>query len=100
MEVQTPYFIPHSVTIWCAQVDGKLFIGARDPESKNWPGWIDKNSDIRLQIDNDIYSVSASALSNEATLGTLGAAYAEKYSLPPPTDGAPSNMRYWAIVQR
>ena len=100
VEVQTPYFIPHSVTIWCAQVDGKLFIGARDPESKNWPGWIDKNSDIRLQIDNDIYSVSASALSDEATPGTLGAAYAEKYSLPPPTDGAPSNMRYWAIVQR
>ena len=99
-EVQTPYFIPHSVTIWCAQAEGKLFIGARDPETKNWPGWVDKNHDIRLKIGDNIYSLAASALSDKATLTRVQAAYTQKYDLSAPTDGTPSNMRYWAVVSR
>lgn len=100
IEVKTPYFIPHSVTIWCAQAGGKLFIGARDSESKNWPGWVDKNSEVRLKIGENIYAVAASALSDEATLTAVRTVYSEKYNLPPPSDGAQSNMRYWAIVSR
>ncbi len=100
IEVKTPYFIPHSVTIWCAQVKGKLFIGARDPESKNWPGWVDKNGEVRLKIGENIYAVAASPLSDEAAVAPVRAAYSAKYDLPPPTDDAPSTMRYWAIVDR
>lgn len=100
VEVKTPYFIPHSVTIWCAQVDGKLFIGARDPESKNWPGWLDKNRDLRLKVGDNVYSLAASPLADDATLARVRTAYAEKYELPAPTDDKPSNMRYWAIVLR
>jgi len=39
IEVRTPYFLPHSVTIACGSLDGNLFIGASDPETKHWPGW-------------------------------------------------------------
>jgi hypothetical protein len=100
VEVKTPYFIPHSVTIWCGQVDGKLFIGVRDPETKNWPGWMDKNRDVRLKIGDDIYSVAASDLSDEETLAKVRSAYAKKYDLPTATNDKPRKVRYWSIITR
>ncbi len=100
VEVKTPYFIPHSVTIWCAQFDGKLFIGARDPETKNWPGWMNENRDIRLKIGADIYSVAALDLTDEETLADVRSAYTTKYDLPTSTDGKPRKMRYWSVVAR
>ena len=36
LEVRSPLRLPHSVTIWCATVDARLYVGARDPESKRW----------------------------------------------------------------
>ena len=32
IEVATPYFISHSVTIWCAAQNNSLYVGARNPE--------------------------------------------------------------------
>ena len=43
LQVATPYGLPHSVTIWCVQVDGILYIAARAPESKRWPGWVEED---------------------------------------------------------
>ena len=100
VEVKTPYFIPHSVTIWCAHVDGKLFIGARDPETKNWPGWLNKNRNIRLKIGDDIYSVAAVDLTDEETLTKVRSAYASKYDLATSADGKPRKVRYWSVVAR
>ena len=100
VEVTPPYFIPHSVTIWCAHVDGKLFIGARDPDSKNWPGWMDKNRDIRLKIGDKLYDVTAADFSDEKLLEAVRLAYTEKYNLPPLAEGEVSNVRYWIIVSR
>jgi hypothetical protein len=97
VEVSTPYFLPHSVTIWCAHVHGQLFIGARDPETKNWPGWLDKNRDIRLKIGPHVYPISAADLSDDDTLQAIGTAYAEKYDLDP---AVKRDVRYWAIVPR
>ena len=100
VEVQTPYFIPHSVTIWCGQVDGNLYIGARDAASKNWPGWLENDRDIRLKIGDKLYEVSAADIASDDTLGAVRAAYTKKYSLPPPEDGKPHNVTYWSIVPR
>ena len=100
VEVSTPYFIPHSATIWCAHVDGKLFIGARDPDSKNWPGWMNKNRDIRLKIGDKLYDVTAADFSDDQTLAAVRLAYIEKYNLPPPAEGEVPNVQYWEIVSR
>jgi hypothetical protein len=101
VQVRTPYLLPHSVTIWCAQVDGDLFIGARNPETKNWPDWLDDDRNIRLKIDGKVYDVSAADISSEVTLAAVRAAYAAKYDLPRSAAGTPSaNVRYWAVVPR
>lgn len=97
VEVSTPYFLPHSVTIWCAQVHGQLFIGARDPDTKNWPDWLDNDRNIRLKIDTHVYPVSAADVSDDDTLLAVRTAYAEKYALDP---AVKRNVRYWAIVPR
>ncbi|MGR8918926.1 MAG: DUF2255 family protein [Gammaproteobacteria bacterium] len=99
VEVGTPWRVPHSVTIWCAQVEGQLFIGARNAAAKRWPGWMARNRDIRLKISEQIYDVKATPVSDAATLAAVRAAYARKYALGPPGDDAPP-VSYWAIVPR
>ena len=106
IEVNTPYFIPHSVTIWCGSMDDALYVGARDPESKHWPGWVDGDSNVRLGIDAKIYEVTLVPLDpsvpgDAAELARLAPYYARKYALPnqAPAAGAPAT-RYWRVAQR
>jgi hypothetical protein len=55
IEVQTPYLLPHSVVISCADVDGDLYVSSRDPETKRWPAWVDRDPNVRLGISSKIY---------------------------------------------
>ena len=100
VEVQTPYFLSHSVTIWCAELDGVLYIGARNPESKRWPGWADADPDVRLKIGEQLYDVSLIPLDEPERIARLRRAYAAKYELPktPPGEGPP--IRYWQVAPR
>ena len=100
VEVATPWRIPHSVTIWCAQVDGRLYIGARDPLSKKWPAWVDEDPNIRLKIGTDIYEVAAEPLTDQQTLLAVQTAYASKYELGATGLGAGADVRHWAVVPR
>jgi hypothetical protein len=100
VQVETPYFVPHSVTIWCVQVNGNLFIGAIDPETKSWVGWMEKNRNIRLKIDGKLYDVTASDTSDDATLAAVHSAYAKKYDLELPFTGKYASFRFWPIVPR
>ena len=97
VEVATPYFLPHSVTIWCAQIHGQLYIGARDPDTKHWPGWVEQDRDVRLKIGPNVYPVSVADVADEDTLEAIRNAYAEKYDLDP---AVKRDVRYWAIVPR
>ena len=93
VEVQTPYFIPHSVTIWCAQVDGQLYIGARDPASKRWPAWMTARPNVRLKIGELLYKGSTTEVHNPETIETIKAAYRKKYAL----QQTASTIKYWAV---
>jgi hypothetical protein len=94
VEVNTPYFLPHSVTIWCAEVDGSLYIAARDPETKNWPGWVDAEPDVTLKVGEDLYAVHLQPLEDAGSIARVAAAYQGKYQLPS-ADGV---MRYWSVL--
>lgn len=100
LEVQTPYWIPHSVTIWCVSVDGDLFIAARDPDTKRWPGWVAERNEVRLGIGEEVYEGRATPVSDEETVASLRAAYQAKYELPPRAEGEGPPMRYWKIDPR
>ena len=101
IQVHTPYLIPHSVTIWCASLDGQLYVGASAPNRKRWPHWVDDNPDVRLGIAGKLYDVRLVAVDDEATRTRLMAAYAEKYALPAgaQNSGKPRS-RYWHVEPR
>lgn len=98
VEVATPYLIRHSVTIWCAQVDGRLYVAAASPESKNWPGWVEDDPDVRLKIGAQIYPVRLDRISEAAEIASVAQAYQHKYELQTIGGGAP--VRYWRVAGR
>ena len=100
IEVRTPYLLPHSVTIWCASVDGALFVAARNPDDKRWPGWVERDPEVRLAIDGRLYEVKLVRLDDPERIAPVAQAYAAKYELPdpPPADAPP--LRYWQVVPR
>jgi hypothetical protein len=107
IEVATPYLLPHSVTIWCAALDGVLYVGARDPDTKRWPAWVDDDPEVRLGIGGKVYEVELAPLdegADAATLARVRAAYALKYALPAaPADAKPGSIpptRYWRVGPR
>ena len=95
VEVETPYLIPHSVTIWCATLDGDLYIGARDAETKSWPAWAEDGG-VRLKIGDEIYAGLVERIEDEGHLARIRAAYGKKYQLGD-RGGAPPKVRYWAV---
>ena len=93
--------LPHSVTIWCASLDGALYLGAREPESKRWPAWADADPNVRLKVADAVYEVRVTPLEDATTLERLQAVYARKYSLPAPEPGTtPPPIRYWRVGPR
>ena len=97
IEVQTPYLLHHSVTIWCAELDGELYLGARDPEKKRWPGWADRNPDVRLGIGSRIFEVRLAPLEDLKRIAPVREAYAAKYDLPRRPAGEGPPVRYWKV---
>ncbi len=100
IEVHTPYLLPHSVIIWCAELDGELYLGARNPDSKRWPGWADRNPDVRLGIGSKVYEVRITPLEDSVHIKRLQQAYGLKYELPARREGEGPPIRYWRVEPR
>ncbi len=100
LEVHTPYLLPHSITIWCGSVGGRLYVGARDPETKRWPGWVARNPDVRLRIGGRIYEAALVHLDESDQIDQLRGAYAVKYGLPNPAPAGSPPVRYWRVDPR
>ncbi len=96
IEVGTPYFMPHSVTIWCVEVDGDLYVAAAAADSKNWPGWIDDDPDVVLKIGEKVYETRLEPIENSTEIDGVRAAYVAKYNL---GEGSPfqPGTRYWSV---
>jgi hypothetical protein len=100
LQVGTPYLLPHSVTIFCAADGASLYIGASDPERKNWPGWVDADPDVQLKIGANRYRLRARPLADETELVHVRLLFAAKYGGPArPVEGAPP-VRFWQLVGR
>jgi hypothetical protein len=100
IQVRTPYWVPHSVTIFCAVADGQLFVAARDPDEKRWPGWVADEPDVRLGIGGRIYPATLRLIDDPDRIARIRDAYAAKYDMQasPPGGGPP--MRYWIVDPR
>lgn len=100
LQVATPYYLPHSVTIWCAQVEGQLFVAARNPESKKWPGWVSDKPAVTIKVAEKLYLGELLIVEDSSELELIKTAYAEKYQLEPSPGKTPPPMRYWQVKAR
>lgn len=98
LQVGTPYLLPHSVTIWCATLDGDLYLAASRPEEKNWPGWVDDRPDVRLKIGDGVYDARLVPLTDDALIRRVTAVQSQKYGFPMPE--GPTGARYWRVAPR
>jgi Uncharacterized protein conserved in bacteria (DUF2255) len=98
VQVHTPYLLPHSVTIWCAEVDGQLFVAASAPDTKRWPGWVDSDPDVRLGIADQIYAARLVPLTDADEIARVQQAYQRKYQLPDAPRENPPPVRYWRVT--
>lgn len=98
LEVNTPYLIPHSITIWCVELDGDLFIAAGRPEEKRWDDWVDDDPKVRIRMGEDIFEAQLVPLTEPEQILMVRTAQAQKYNLDPPA--GPTTARYWQVLPR
>ena len=98
IEVRTPYFLPHSVTISSGMRDGDLFVGALDPESKYWPGWVDDDPEVRLGIGEFVYEVRLVPITDSAIIARIRQGSSARNDQPPPPSDVP--IRFWQVQPR
>jgi len=98
IQVNTPYLIPHSVTIWCAVLDSDLYVAASRPAEKHWPGWVDDDPDVRLRIGEELFDVRLQPLTDEAQVRRVMQVQSTKYGFPMPE--GPTDARYWLVTAR
>ena len=79
IETATPYFIPHSVTIWCVTLDNQLYIGAWEADTKRWVANVARDPNVRLKIGDEVYEQKLEPIADAATIARLNAGYASKY---------------------
>ncbi len=97
IQISPPYLIPHSVTIWCASLNGDLYVAAGAPDTKNWPGWVAKDPNVKLKIGDKLYLARLEVLQDESLIRSLQKVYAKKYKLPEPSPTDPPTSRYWRV---
>ena len=100
IEVRTPYLIPHSVTISCAALDEQLYVGARNPDEKNWPDWVERDPNVRLLIGGQIYESKLALVEDSVEIAAALGAYAEKYEYPVRSADEAPLIRYWRVERR
>ena len=97
VQVATPYGLPHSVTIWCVQVDGSLYIAARAPESKRWPGWVENDPDIKLKFGERLFEGRLQRLDDADEISPVSDAYTVKYQLTSDLTSAEGSW-FWQVL--
>jgi hypothetical protein len=75
-------------------------VGARDPETKRWPGWVDRNPNVRLRIGSEVFEVRLNPLEDPNRIERVRQAYAAKYELPRTPEGKGPPIRYWLVEPR
>lgn len=73
LEVRTPYWLPHSITIARGLHDGELTVGSRDPETKRWPAWVDADPEVRLGIGDLVYEAKLVPITDPARIARIRA---------------------------
>ena len=85
LQTNTPYLIPHSVTVYCATYDGELYLlsayytGGTFPEMRSWNRNIVRDPRVRLKIGEQLFDQTVSYVSDESIRRPVYDALGAKY---------------------
>ncbi|MCZ6642566.1 MAG: DUF2255 family protein [Gammaproteobacteria bacterium] len=99
IQTNTWYLLPHSTTIWCAEMSGGLYVGSYAGEQKYWENNLALDPEARLQIDGKLYDVSVTPVSNAQAISDLDATYTAKYDMAEVFGENVPEWRYYRISQ-
>ena len=100
VETRTWYGVRHSTTIWCAELDGRLYIGSYDDDEKYWEKNVARNPEARLQIQGRIYDVTVTLVANSELSEKLDERYAAKYDMVETFGDDLPAWRYYQVALR
>jgi len=100
IETRTPYLIPHSVTIVCASLDGRLYVGARNPTQKRWVAYVARDPNVRLKIGDHVYERRLEQVGDPAEQEAVYRTYVAKYGWEVQPPAARPEMRYFRVLDR
>jgi hypothetical protein len=100
IEIQTAYWVPYSLTIFCVSIGDRLYVAARHPATKNWVRNVDRNPDVRLKIGVQLYEQRLVPVEANETHEAVYAAYAAKYEWPPISLEDRPEYRFFEVVDR
>lgn len=85
LQTNTPYFIPHSVTVYCASYQGDLYLlsayysGGTYPDMRSWNRNIVRDPRIRLKIGEQLFDQTVRYVSDESIRRPVYDALGAKY---------------------
>jgi hypothetical protein len=86
IQTQTPYLLPHSVTIWCAVYNGNLYVTSY--RGREWVEDIIRDPRVRLKIADQVYDRTLSVVNDPTEKAAVLQAKGKKYpqwKVPPVT---------------
>ena len=77
IETQTPFLLPHSVSIWCAVYNGNLYVTSY--RGRLWVEHIVRDPHVRLKIDGRLYERTLSLVNDPDEKAAVLQAKGKKY---------------------
>lgn len=77
IQTQTPFLLPHSVTIWCAVYNGNLYVTSY--RGRQWVEDIVRDPQVRLKIADKVYDRTLSMVDDPAEKAAVLQAKGKKY---------------------
>ena len=100
IETRPWYGLRHSTTIWCVELDGKLYVGSYGDQKKAWEKNIARNPEARLRIAGKIYRVKLTPVTDPDLTDALHAVYAQKYDMVEVFGDDIPQWWYYRVTQR
>jgi hypothetical protein len=94
IETGTWYGVRHSTTIWCAELDGRLYIGSYDDDVKN----VARDPEARLSIEGVLYDVTVTPVADSELSRKLDERYSAKYDIAEVFGDDPPAWRYYRVA--
>lgn len=77
IQTRTPYLLPHSVTIWCAEYNGNLYVTSY--RGRMWVEDIIRDPRVRLKIADQVFDRTLSVVNDPAEKAAVLQAKGKKY---------------------